>query len=255
MKTTYLVIVFFSVFNMLYSQIAETTAKEVRRRNMLVYVSGGYSAPLGIYASSDKTNKNSGYAGGGFTVEAGVAWMGKKHLGLAVQYDFLQNPAKNMANLVYPNGVPDSVGSGPFTSHCLLLGPVFMMNIKRLYLEAKLLGGVMLSTGKIFNTPDPTDTTGTRSSQNTGTGFGFQLSAGVGYTIVRNLTFKFNLGLLGGWPVARNQYPSVLVGYQHMVDPVTHIGYDTPVYSAPVDLEVKKPVMTLNPSFGLVYQF
>ena len=217
--------------------------------------SAGYSIALGKYGGFDQSNKKSGYATNGFQIQVAFDWMGKKDLGLAILYTFQQNPMKNEADLVFPHGKPDSVGSGVWTNHYLMLGPVYMKTIKKLYLEAKILGGVILSSSTNFDTPDPTDTLGLKVNKNTGTGFAYQISGGIGYTISSHVTFKFNLSLMGGWPVARKQYASQLISYEQYFDPLTGLSYYKPVYSAPAEYEINKVVTTLNPSIGLVYRF
>ena len=224
-------------------------------RNMGLEISAGYSMPLGTYASSDRNDKKSGYATGGWLIQATFDWMGKKDFGMAVQYSYQKNTVKNMSNLVYPYGIPDSVGSGAWSNHYLLLGPVFMKKIKRLRINAGIMGGVMVSSSSNFTTLNPTDTTGMKTNTNVGTGFAYEISVGIGYAVSSHITFSFTLNLLGGWPGITRQYQSQLIGYVTYKDPVTGIEYLKPVYSAPVEYEIKKVVTTLNPSIGLVYRF
>jgi hypothetical protein len=161
----------------------------------------------------------------------------------------------NATTLVFPNGIPDSLGSGAWSNHYLMAGPVFMKTIGRIHIDAKVLGGAIISSSANFNTPNPTDTAGFSSNENIATGFAYQLSAGVGYAFSSHIALKFNLNLMGGWPGASRSYGSQLIGYEEYKDPITGIKYFTPVYSAPVEYEIKKVVTTLNPSLGLVYRF
>ncbi len=255
MKKAPLILIFFSIFATMSAQTSATNTKEKNNFYKGLDFSAGYSIPFGNYGASDQSNKKSGYAANGFQVQVGFDWMGKKDFGLAIQYTFQRNPINNEANLLFPHGIPDSVGSGLWTNHYLMLGPVFMKTIKKLYIDAKILGGVVLSSSTNFNTPDPTDTLGLKYNKNTGTGFAYQISGGVGYMISSHFTFKFNLSLMGGWLVARKQYPSQLITYELYYDPVTGLSYYKPVYSAPAEYEIKKVVTTLNPSIGLVYRF
>ncbi len=224
-------------------------------RHLGLEVSAGYSMPLGSYASSDKENAKSGYATGGWHLQITFDWMGKNDLGLALQYTYQTNPMKGMANQVFPKGIPDSIGSGSWSNHYLMAGPVFMKTIKRIHIDAKVLGGIMVSSSGIFNTPDPTDTLTNTYHQNIATGFALQISAGIGYAISKHVVFKFNLSLLGGWPGISRQYGAQLLGYKEYFDPISGLRYYKAVYSAPVDYDIKKTVSTLNPSIGLVYRF
>jgi opacity protein-like surface antigen len=221
-------------------------------RNMGLEVSGGYSIALGMYASSDQQNKKSGYATGGWLVQLTFDWLGKKDFGLALQYTYQRNPMENAANEVYPNG-HESLASGAWSNHYLLAGPVFMKTISRIHLDAKVLGGLIVSSGINWDTPNASDTA--HPVQNIATGFGYQISAGVGYAVSPKVSFKFNLTLLGGWPGKNKQYGAQLIGYEDYTDPVTGIKYLKPYYSAPMEYEIKKVVTTLNPSIGLVYRF
>ena len=194
---------------------------------------------LGAYSSSDMKNKKSGYATSGWQVQAAFDWMGKKDFGMALQYTFQRNPMEHAANLVFPNGIPDSVGSGAWSNHYLMLGPVFMKVVKRFYMDAKVLGGVIVSSGSNFSTPDPTDTTGFRYNSNVATGFAWQISAGAGVMISSHFALKINVNLMGGWPAKSRQYGSQLIGYVKYKDP-NGIEYTKPVYSAPVEYDIKK---------------
>ncbi len=238
------------------SVYAQTPAKEpatAAARNMIVEVSAGYSMAMGTYASSDKQNDKAGCATGGWQVQLAFDWLATKDFGLAIQYTFQRNPIENGFSKVYPNGIPASSGSAAWTNNYLLAGPVFMKQIRRLHLDAKVLGGVIVSSGACFDTPDPTDTAGYNS--NIAAGFGYQFSAGAGYAILPHLVIKFNLGLQGGWPAKSRQYGSKFIGYEEYIDPKTGLPYYEAIYSAPVTYDMEKVVTTLNPSIGLVYRF
>ncbi|MDP1621022.1 MAG: outer membrane beta-barrel protein [Bacteroidales bacterium] len=249
-----LILLFFSTCCFVaYPQDLSEAKPPVNDRNKGLEVSAGYSVALGSYASFDKQNKKSGYATGGWQVQITFDWMGKKYFGLALQYTFQRNPMKNAATLVFPNGIPDSVNPGSWSNNYLMAGPVFMKRINRLQIDAKVLGGVLFSSGASFNTPDPV--TSGKSNINVATGFAYQISAGVGYTISSHLALKLNVNFLNGWPGKTRQYGSQLIGYEEYKDPLTGIEYTRPVYSAPIEYEIKKVVTTLNPSLGLVYRF
>lgn len=255
MKKAVLLFILIACCSAAYPQNTDLKSKPVVIRNMGLEVAAGYSIALGAYASSDTRNKESGYATNGWLMQVTFDWMGKKDFGLALQYTFQRNSMENAATLVFPNGIPDTEGSGAWSNHYLMAGPVFMKTIGRIHLDAKVLGGAIIVSSVNFNTPNPTDTTGFSSNENIATGFGYQLSAGVGYTISSHFALKFNLNLMGGWPGASRSYGSQLIGYEEFKDPITGIKYFTPVYSAPVEYEIKKVVTTLNPSLGLVYRF
>jgi len=257
MKRTILLLIFYVFYSCVHSQITDPKHKSVVNRNMALEVSAGYSMALGTYASSDKQDKKSGYATGGWQMQFTFDWTSKKNFGLAFQYTYQRNPMEHGVNVVYPSPgqIPDSLGPKSWSNHYLMVGPVFMTTIGRIHLDARILGGFIFSAGPAFDTPDPNDTTSFSFNKNIGTGFAYQISAGVGYTISPHVAFKFNLALLGGWPGKNRQYPSQLIDYETYKDPVTGLIYTRPVYSAPTEYEISKVVFTLNPSIGLVYRF
>jgi hypothetical protein len=60
---------------------------------------------------------------------------------------------------------------------------------------------------------------------------------------------------MGAWPVMSRQYGSQYLGMKKYIDPVTGLPEYEPIYSAPIEYEIKKTVTTLSPSLGFVYRF
>ena len=257
MKKTVVLVVLSVYYLAVYAQKKSVEPVQEKNHNMGLEVAAGYSMALGTYASSDRQNKKSGYATGGWHLQLTFDWMGKKDFGLALSYAYQYNPFGNASNVVYPfsGQSTDSLVSGSWSNHYLLIGPVFMKTIGKLHLDARILGGVVVSSSANFDTPDPTDTTGSKSNKNIATGFAYQVSAGVGYAVSKHLVFKVNLGLLGGWPAVDRKYGSQFIGYVTYKDPITGISYTKSVYSAPVEYDIKKVLVTFNPSVGLIYKF
>lgn len=240
---------------MIYAQSDPPKSEHVRNRNMGIEFLAGYSMPIGTYAGSDKNDKKSGYATGGFQAQFTFDWIGNKVLGIAFQYTYQRNPVSDAVSYAFPNGFPDSLSPGSWSNHFLMTGPVFMKTIKRLQVDAKILGGVIVSSSASFDTPDPADTLGITVTENIAAGFACQVSAGAGYAFSPHLAIKFNLNLLCGWPQKNKQYGSKFIGYRTYTDPETGVRYYDAVYTSPVKYEINKVVTTLNPSIGLVYRF
>jgi hypothetical protein len=256
MKKTSLVLFFIAVFATMSAQTPGTAPKVEKDHHMGLDVAVGYSLVMGSYAAYDNADKKSGYASGGYLVQVTFDWMGKKDFGMAFQYSYQHNPLKDTASHVLIDGLNNiPMGPGTWSNHYLMVGPVFMKSIGKLYLDAKIMGGVVLAFSPVFYTADPTDTLRLKYSKNTGTGFAWQVSAAVGYNVSAHLSFKFSLGLMGGWPVGRKSYPAQLIGYEKVKDPITGIIYEQPVYSPQKEYEIKKVITTVNPSIGLVYRF
>ncbi|MEI7499207.1 MAG: hypothetical protein WCK84_02060 [Bacteroidota bacterium] len=256
MKKAFFSLSFFFSFVILFAQTSPEKPKTVKNHHLGLEFSAGYSIVMGNFGAIDKANKKAGYATNGWQMQFTFDWMGKKDFGLALQYTFQKNPLSNSTEFLVPDGWPTgTLGPGSWSSHYLMAGPVFMKTIKRIHVDAKILGGVIVCSSSNFSTPNPTDTTGMKIDVNLGTGFGYGISAGFGYAFSSHVALKFNLSLMGGWPGKNKQYGSQLIGYEKYTEPSTGIIYTRPIYSAPVEYEIKKVVFTLNPSLGLVYRF
>lgn len=228
--------------------------KPAGRKDRLEVVAG-YSLPLGPYASDDRASKRSGYAGGGWIVQATYHWMGRKATGIALQYSYQRNPMKNAVNEVWPNGIPDSAGAMSWSNHYLTAGPVYSKTLGKFQVDGKLLGGVVVSTGNSFDTPDPAGKATGKAHRNLGIGFAVHLSGGVDYAITRGLFLRAGVGLTAGWPGKEKEYGSQIIGYEETIDPVTGLPHWEPIYSAPVTYEIRKTILALHPVLGLVFTF
>jgi hypothetical protein len=254
-KAAFFLILFFSGV-VLVAQITPEKTTTVKNRHMGLEFSGGYSLVMGNYGAFDKANKKAGYAASGWQGQLTFDWMGKRDFGMALQYTYQKNPLQDSTEFLVPDGwSTGTLGPGSWSNHYLLLGPVYMKQLGKIHLDAKIMGGVVISSSANFTTPDPTDSTGLKNDVNLGTGFAYGISAGVGYAFSSHIAVKFNLSLMGGWPGKSKKYSSQQIGYEKYTDPSTGISYTKPVYSAPVEYEIKKVVFTLNPSIGLVYRF
>lgn len=252
-----LIIFFLAVLACAVQGQDEDSGKRISSHNMAIEISGGYSVALGKYTSLNKEDEKAGFAANGWQVQAAFSWMGKKDFGLSLLYAFQRNPLSNSADSIPLENFPDGfmLGPGAWSNHYLLAGPVFMKTIRKLYLDARILGGVIVSASPVFTTPNPGDTTGTDKDQNIATGFGYQVSATVGYALSPRFALKVSLALRGGWPGKEKQYPAQFLYYRYYRDPETGILVSEPVYSASADYQFNKVVTALEPSFGVVYRF
>jgi opacity protein-like surface antigen len=255
MKRISALLVLIVVVMQLCAQTGSGQEKPKKKSNNVIEITAAVSLPFGKYAAEDKSEFSSGYAGTGWIVKAGFNWMGNRGFGLGFQYAFQQNPFTSAADSVYPEGVHDStyfMGPGKWTNNYLLAGPVFLKRFKKLHVDVKVLAGVVLSASKSFTTTNPG---AKENNANTGTGFAIQVSAGVGYAISDHFAIKVSADLLSAWPAKNKQYGSMLVGYEEYLDPVTGKIIEQPVYSAPVEYNIKRVINTLNPGIGFIYYF
>jgi len=231
---------------------AFSTPKSNRDRRMAVDVAIGYAIPLGVYSSIDYSEKKAGYASGGLMAQATFDWIGKKRIGIAAQYIYQSNPLQDTAKNVIPHGQSYPLGSGNWSNHYLMLGPSYFQTFGRFLVNARVMGGLIYSFSSNFNTTDPASGA---NNTNQGVGFAMQFMAGAGYFISQGVAIKINVNYLAGWPGREKQYYSQLVGYDEYKDPVTGLPVVTPIYSAPVQYDIKKVVSTFNPMIGLIIRF
>jgi hypothetical protein len=235
-------------------EAATVQTTPAKSRNLALEFNAGYSMVLGDYGKSDSNYSKSGYATGGWLMQFTFDWMGKGALGISLQYTFQHNALQASAEHVIPDGpFKYPLGTGSWSNHFLMVGPVFMKNFNRIHFDAKLLFGGVISSSSVFNMTDPV--TG-ENVKDVGMGLAFQASAGIGYTFSKHFALKFNIGYLAGWPSKTKTYGQQLLGYEEVIDPDTGIviGY-VPIYSAPAEYAIKKVISTLNPSLGAVFRF
>jgi len=105
------------------------------------------------------------------------------------------------------------------------------------------VGGFVISMSPLFKTFNP------ETKQNeggTGTGFALGVNIGLGYAISPKFAVKLTLGYLAGFPKIERQYNANVIG----MDTTGHY-----IYSAPVDITIKKTVSTFNTGIGIIYKF
>jgi hypothetical protein len=247
---TPLIILFAFVFFVAFAQDKKEETSPLFHYAADITVS--YSIALGKYNLADREDEKSGYAANGYLIQGSFDWMGKKSLGLCIQYSFQHNPYQKEAENINPEGRSDSLGTTGWSNHYLMVGPVFIKSWKKITLDVKVLGGFMVAIGSNFYYVKPADNS---LVHDFGSGFALQISGAVGYNITKNLTLKGSLGWLGAWPVKNKEYEAEFLGYKEEYDPVSGKWITTAVYSAPVTYNIKKVISTFNPGIGLVFRF
>jgi len=226
-----------------FSGFAQKDTQEKKageKQGIYLDASAGASFPLGTYANDDPKNDATGYAKPGFFIQANADWMGKTNFGLAFQLSYQNNSLKDTAKSVYSYGA--TIGSGNWSNIYIMAGPVFLKQIKKMVIDAKLLGGFLISTSPVFQTTDP-DTK--LKEGGTGTGFALGVNIGVGYALSQKVSLKLTLGYLAGFPKRDSQTAQVI-----SIDTTGHF-----IYSAPIGVTIKKTVSTFNTGLGIIYKF
>jgi hypothetical protein len=223
----------------------DTKENKAREKNrMYLDASIGASFPLGNYAKDDPKAETTGYAKTGFFLQANADWMGKNNLGLAFQLTYQNNSLKDTAKTVIHEGSSLPMGSGNWSNIYILAGPVFLKQIKKIAVDAKLVGGFVISTSPVFKTTNPETN---MNEGGTGTGFAVGVNIGIGYALSQKVALRLTLGYLAGFPKIDRQYNTVVIGTDSLTGKY--------IYSSPVDLTIKKTVSTFNTGLGVIYKF
>lgn len=208
------------------------------KSRVIIDASGAWSIAMGKYQTTKTTDEYAGYASGGFMAQVGINWIGKHELGLGVTYVFQHNGFQEKAENICPPG-QDYLGSGGWNNHYFLAGPVYIKEFGRISMDISVLGGFVLSTGKIFSLEVP-DTLHPYVSTGTGFGFGFQAKAYAGYRISNKVFITAGISYLGGTPSRSKSF------YTLVQDPNvgwTYVGSET---------VIKKKISTINPGVGIM---
>jgi hypothetical protein len=217
----------------------EKKAKE--KPNIYLDASAGVSFPLGNYANDDPESEESGYAKTGFFIQANADWMGKNIVGLAFQLTYQSNSLKETAKNVTLDGSISPIGSGNWSNIYLMAGPVFLKQINKLAIDAKLVGGFLVSASPVFKTTNPETKV---DEGKTATGFAMGVNIGVGYAISSRVSLKITLGYNAGFPKRESQTVNVYVDSTGQY-----------IYTIPMDITRKRTVTTFNTGLGIIYKF
>ncbi len=171
--------------------------KPKEKQKMYLDVSFGVSFPLGNYAKENPKVKETGYAKTGFFIQANADWMGKNNFGLAFQLTYQNNTLKDTVKTIYSYGSINPIGSGNWSNIYVMGGPVFLKQIKKIAIDAKVVGGFLISMSPVFKTTNPETNL---NEGGTGTGFALGVNIGLGYAISQKVVLKFTLGYLAGFP-------------------------------------------------------
>jgi hypothetical protein len=227
-------------FGFTQTDAKEKNAKE--KQSIYLDASFGASFPLGNYAKENPKVKETGYAKTGFFIQANADWMGKNDFGLAFQLTYQNNSLKDAAKTIYSYDTTNPI-AGNWSNIYVMAGPVFLKQIKKIAIDAKLVGGFLISMSPWFKTFNPE----TKLNEGgTGTGFAFGMNVGLGYAISPKFAVKITLGYLAGFPKIDRQYNAYVIG----MDTTGHY-----IYSAPVDITIKKTISTFNAGAGIIYKF
>jgi hypothetical protein len=226
-----------------FSQDSLQTKKK-EKSGIYLDASTGVSIPLGNYANDDPKDDATGYANPGFFVQAGIDWMGKNDFGLAFQLGYQNNSLKDTAKTVIPDRSDKPMGDGSWSNIYLMAGVAYLKQMNKLSVDAKFLGGFIISSSPVFRTYNPESK---MNEGSTGTGLALGLSVGVGYNVSSKVALKATLGYNAGFPKIDKQYNATVIGIDSLTGQY--------IYSAPSQYNIKKTVSSINAGAGVVYKF
>jgi len=227
---------------------SDTVSIEKKKgRNFKLDVYSGYSIGFGKYISTEKDDKQSGYASNGFFVQVEGSWLGKSGLGLGAGYCYQNSWIQESATDDTLVGQYTELGSKHWNNHYLLAGPVFIRGFGKLLLTFKLQAGAVLAFSPVFRLWMPsTDTLNPNTmtlSDGPGAGVAVHAMAGIGYRVTDNLTVNLAFSYLGGNPNRTKSYS------QFIRDDDTGLYYYTHG-----ELERKKKISTFNIGLGVIFK-
>jgi hypothetical protein len=209
-------------------------------------VSAGVSFPVGSsYNSTDKTDEKSGYAGTGFLVQVNGDWPGKSGFGIGLQYDYQRNPILSSAQDIVREGNDTTpIGSGAWSNHYLMIGPVYLKQVHKLQIYSKVSVGLILSFSPVFRYIDPVTQ---QTANDMAFGFGYGLNVGLGYSVSDRISLRMDVSYLGGGPKISKEYKPQVIGW----DTTTNTNLLSPL----TEISIRKVVSTMNLSAGAVFKF
>jgi hypothetical protein len=248
-KSGFLIILFLVIAGLLPAQDVPADSAIKKKSRMTIDFNGAYSIPLGKYKPSDQEDDNPGYAGGGLMAQIKLNWLGKRDLGLGISYIFQQNwIPKEYQDIVIPGGNPNGLGDKPWSNHYLMAGPVLLTEFpNKVVIDAAILVGFVVASSHVFDMTVPVDTIGTTmTSSGAGTGFAYQIRAGVGYRVGKRIILTGGFSLTGGSPKRTKSFYS----YSYVEDPPGSNNY---IYAYQgYEETIKHKIASFNPGIGLI---
>ena len=243
MKRYFILFLALALSGSILAQTEPNQKQEKKLKGICLDASAGVSFPVGSsYTSTDKTDENAGYAGTGYFIQVNFDYPGKNPVGIGLQYTYQHNPILAFAeDIVMEGSDPNPIGSGSWSNHYLLFGPVLVKQVHKLLINARILVGAILSFSPVFRYYDPVTR---QTTKNMAYGFGYGFSAGVGYSVSKRVVLQMNISYLGGGPKLSKEYTSQV--------------WDTTIntnVSLLTEISIKKIVSTMNIGAGAVFKF
>lgn len=166
----------------------------------------GLALPGGDFALSNIIQPEAGYAKSGYNVKIGLAYDVAPFLGLAVQYQYSQNPV-NSSNLLADlqtaasSTVTDiaynSYSSDPWRLNGVLMGAYYPFKAAKTTIDLRLMGGIFSGTlpqsVRNVTRPSTSETFNFKQIETKATDFGFQAGIKLRYQLYRQLVLSSSI--------------------------------------------------------------
>jgi hypothetical protein len=182
------------------------SAQKIRQQqfflsNGAVDVQGGVSVPLGDFGLS-KLTLPAGYALTGYNIKLGINYDITPYLGLAIQYQYIQNPFNNSkiledirqksTNITY-----NSYSSDPWKLQGMLMGLYYPMRAHKTTIDLRLMGalitGVLPGTDEDINVPSQNNQHyHFKQLENSASGIGVQAGVKIRYQLYKKLILSMS---------------------------------------------------------------
>jgi opacity protein-like surface antigen len=243
MKRYFIFLLLITLSGSIPAQTDSIQKKEKKIKGMYLDATAGVSFPVGKkYTSTDKSDETAGYAGTGYFIQVNFDYPGKNPVGIGLQYTYQHNPIPSSAENIEREGpYPNPLGPGAWSNNYLMIGPVLVMQVHKLLINARILIGAIVSSSPVFRYIDPVTQ---QATKNIAFGVGYGLNAGVGYSVSKKIALQMNVSYLGGGPKLSKEYQ-----WQEW-DSTTN------TYVPQLnEISIKKVVSTLNIGAGAVFKF
>lgn len=163
-------------------------------------VTGGYALATGNLTNNDYSDPNSGYANSsGMNIGLDGAYYFHKNIGIGGVFSgtgFYCKGLQTMSDGYKEDFDVDSstvYATGRYATYNFLVGPYFSFPVNKFTFDIRVTGGVVFAKTPEFKVDLEDQTAATfYQKSSSATAFGFQLGAGVRYSVLENLCVKLN---------------------------------------------------------------
>lgn len=239
-KSAYLFSIIVISSSPVFSQQTNTNAA-----SGFIGITGGYARTGGNLIQNDYSNPASGYANpSGINLGIDGAYYFHKNIGIGGMFSGTGFNCKGLQTLSDGYKEDFDVDSstvyakGRYSTLNFLVGPYFSFPVNKLTIDFRAMGGMVLARTPQFQVDleDQKDVTFYQNSSSAAT-FGFQLGAGLRYSVYKNLAIK----LSGDFFYSRPDFK--ITNENRMVN------------AGRLIMEYKQPISGWYLNFGIAYQF